>query len=204
MNSRKLLSSLETTVQLISPPISPSNTTTTTTTTEPTTTFDANVIMILSVLLCAVLCGLGINSIVRCAFRCSTNDVDPIPQVQPTRVRRKAVRALPVLVFSNLIELPGGNAECAICLSEFVAGERVRVLPKCNHGFHVKCIDRWLMGSSSCPTCRQCLFPFKTKVAGCAVEDARAGSMVTPPQPLPPAVELVLPLEAEGFVSSFR
>ncbi|KAH7680837.1 E3 ubiquitin-protein ligase ATL10/75/76/77/78 protein [Dioscorea alata] len=204
MNSRKLLSSLETTTQLISPPISSPNTTTT----EPTTTFDANVIMILSVLLCAVLCGLGINSIVRCAFRCSTSDVEQVSQVQPTRVRRKAVRALPVLVFSDLVELPGGNAECAICLSELVAGERVRVLPKCNHGFHVKCIDRWLMGSSSCPTCRQCLFPFKTKVAGCAVEDAPTGSTVTPPPPppppLPPAVELVLPLEAEGFVSSFR
>ncbi|KAM0939852.1 putative transcription factor C2H2 family [Dioscorea sansibarensis] len=193
MNSRKLLL-LET--QPTSPPISaPINTTST----EPTTNFDANVIMILSVLLCAVLCGLGINSIVRCAFRCSTRAEAVPPPVQPSRERRKAVRALPVLVFSDVVELPGGNAECAICLSELVAGERVRVLPKCNHGFHVKCIDRWLMGSSSCPTCRQCLFPSKTKVAGCADEDAR-----TPPPPLPAAVELVLPLEAEGFVGSFR
>lgn len=36
------------------------------------------------------------------------------------------------------------QAECAICLSEFVKGDRVRVLP-CHHIFHVDEIDEWLI-----------------------------------------------------------
>lgn len=34
--------------------------------------------------------------------------------------------------------------ECAICLSEFVKGDRVRVLP-CNHIFHLDEVDDWLI-----------------------------------------------------------
>ncbi|KAM0882699.1 hypothetical protein ACQ4PT_032121 [Festuca glaucescens] len=44
---------------------------------------------------------------------------------------------------------------CAICLGEFVDGEKVRVLPRCGHGFHVRCVDAWLVSHGSCPTCRQ-------------------------------------------------
>ncbi|RZS19368.1 hypothetical protein BHM03_00051776, partial [Ensete ventricosum] len=51
----------------------------------------------------------------------------------------------------------GGRSECSIYLSEFAPGERVRVLLGCNHGFHVHCIDRWLVSRLSCPTCRRCL-----------------------------------------------
>ncbi|CAO2046791.1 unnamed protein product [Urochloa humidicola] len=47
------------------------------------------------------------------------------------------------------------ESECAICLSELVAGgERVRVLPACGHGFHGACVDGWLAARASCPTCR--------------------------------------------------
>jgi len=30
------------------------------------------------------------------------------------------------------------------------------VMPACGHGFHARCIERWLAGGrrSSCPTCR--------------------------------------------------
>lgn len=44
---------------------------------------------------------------------------------------------------------------CAICLAEFVHGEIVRVLPRCNHMYHKECIDQWLVvRSRSCPICR--------------------------------------------------
>jgi hypothetical protein len=36
------------------------------------------------------------------------------------------------------------QVECAICLSEFVKGDRVRVLP-CQHIFHLDEIDEWLI-----------------------------------------------------------
>lgn len=44
--------------------------------------------------------------------------------------------------------------ECAVCLSEFCDGEKIRLLPKCNHGFHVECIDMWFYSHSTCPLCR--------------------------------------------------
>ncbi|KAG1354522.1 RING-H2 finger protein ATL79-like [Cocos nucifera] len=62
--------------------------------------------------------------------------------------------ALPSLVYTAGTRLAGAEAECAICLAEFAEGERVRVLPACNHGFHVKCVQAWLASRPSCPTCR--------------------------------------------------
>ncbi|XP_039135190.1 RING-H2 finger protein ATL79-like [Dioscorea cayenensis subsp. rotundata] len=63
--------------------------------------------------------------------------------------------AIPTLRFSAGTKLAGVGAECAICLNEFAEGDGVRVLPACNHGFHVKCIEGWFVSHSSCPTCRR-------------------------------------------------
>ncbi|CAD6248502.1 unnamed protein product [Miscanthus lutarioriparius] len=63
----------------------------------------------------------------------------------------------PALVYSAAgTKLAGAAAECAICLAEFADGDAVRVMPACRHGFHARCIERWLAGGrrSSCPTCR--------------------------------------------------
>ncbi|KDQ62630.1 hypothetical protein JAAARDRAFT_30544 [Jaapia argillacea MUCL 33604] len=44
--------------------------------------------------------------------------------------------------------------ECAICLSEFAKGDRVRVLP-CNHIFHMDEVDEWLIHRKKlCPVCK--------------------------------------------------
>jgi E3 ubiquitin-protein ligase ATL10/75/76/77/78 len=71
--------------------------------------------------------------------------------------RRSAlVQALPCLAYFAGLGLVGSSrSECAICLAEFARGDRVRVLPRCNHGFHARCIDRWLAARPTCPTCRQ-------------------------------------------------
>lgn len=50
--------------------------------------------------------------------------------------------------------LEEGTTECAVCLSEFQENEKIRLLPKCNHAFHVPCIDMWLKSHSNCPLCR--------------------------------------------------
>ncbi|XP_015895129.3 RING-H2 finger protein ATL52 [Ziziphus jujuba] len=46
------------------------------------------------------------------------------------------------------------GTDCSVCLSEFEENESLRLLPKCNHAFHVPCIDAWLKSNSSCPLCR--------------------------------------------------
>ena len=52
-------------------------------------------------------------------------------------------------------EGPGAGAgECAVCLEAFRAGDRCRVLPGCEHGFHAECVDTWLRKSRRCPICR--------------------------------------------------
>ncbi|KAM0934142.1 putative transcription factor C2H2 family [Dioscorea sansibarensis] len=46
------------------------------------------------------------------------------------------------------------STDCSVCLSEFREDESLRLLPKCNHAFHLHCIDTWLKSHSNCPLCR--------------------------------------------------
>ncbi|XP_076958268.1 RING-H2 finger protein ATL72-like [Bidens hawaiensis] len=129
------------------------------------TTFDTNMVIILGCLLCALICALGLNSIVRCALRCSRRLVYEGGGVAtPTGVKKKVLRQIPVAVYGVGIEIPA--TECPICLGEFMDGEKVRVLPQCNHGFHVRCIDVWLALHSSCPICRRSLAEMPVVVVG--------------------------------------
>ncbi|KAF0913777.1 hypothetical protein E2562_024641 [Oryza meyeriana var. granulata] len=78
------------------------------------------------------------------------------------------IRMLPVVKFTAAACGVGGEgdragagvgarisvSECAVCLSEFVERERVRLLPNCSHAFHIDCIDTWLQGNARCPFCR--------------------------------------------------
>ncbi|XP_062188225.1 NEP1-interacting protein-like 1 [Phragmites australis] len=43
---------------------------------------------------------------------------------------------------------------CSVCLQDFGARQFVRVMPQCQHIFHVRCIDSWLLRHASCPLCR--------------------------------------------------
>ncbi|KFD53907.1 hypothetical protein M514_05174 [Trichuris suis] len=50
--------------------------------------------------------------------------------------------------------LPDGEEDkCSICLLEFERNDPIRTL-RCNHFFHVRCIDRWLVINKKCPVCR--------------------------------------------------
>jgi E3 ubiquitin-protein ligase RNF38/44 len=62
------------------------------------------------------------------------------------------ISSLPVFKFCP--ETHPEGVECAVCLSEFEEGETGRVLPKCNHSFHINCIDMWFQSHSTCPLCR--------------------------------------------------
>ncbi|XP_030535677.1 RING-H2 finger protein ATL13 isoform X2 [Rhodamnia argentea] len=46
-----------------------------------------------------------------------------------------------------------------VCLCEFGPEDKLRLLPKCSHAFHMECIDTWLLSHSTCPLCRDSLWP---------------------------------------------
>ncbi|KAK8661914.1 hypothetical protein V6N13_091502 [Hibiscus sabdariffa] len=137
--------------------------------------FDTNMVIILAALLCALISILGLNSIMRCAFRCGrragfdASNETTAHLAASTCMKKSALRWIPVAVYG-----PGVNmkaTDCPICLGEFMDGEKVRVLPKCHHGFHVRCIDTWLMSRSSCPTCRRSLLDQTTSSDAAAVTE---------------------------------
>ncbi|KAE9604152.1 hypothetical protein Lal_00001587 [Lupinus albus] len=169
--------------------------------------FDANIVMVLSVLLCALIFSLGLNTIIRCALRCSNLVPPNTTPYPPTRVsnkgiKKKALKTFTTVSYSAELNLPSLDSECVICLSEFTNGDKVRILPKCNHGFHVRCIDKWLSSHSSCPKCRQCLIETCEKIIGC---NTRQGSLTQPPMLLvPETVVTIVPLEPEGLVRNYR
>jgi cysteinyl-tRNA synthetase len=49
------------------------------------------------------------------------------------------------------------GTSCLICMDEYKEGTFKRLLPKCKHCFHKKCIDKWLKKNASCPVCRDIL-----------------------------------------------
>lgn len=43
---------------------------------------------------------------------------------------------------------------CSICLKKISINNNFKLLDKCNHGFHIKCINNWLVNNNTCPKCR--------------------------------------------------
>ncbi|KAG1360811.1 RING-H2 finger protein ATL79-like [Cocos nucifera] len=117
--------------------------------------FGTNMLIILAALFVGLLFAVTLTSAIRFLFCAASRRhpslADPEKQVAPPS---GAEAEGTTLVFSAATRLARAEAECAICLAEFVEGDGVKVLTPCNHGFHVRCIERWLAARSSCPTCR--------------------------------------------------
>ncbi|CAL9106840.1 unnamed protein product, partial [Musa acuminata var. zebrina] len=73
-------------------------------------------------------------------------------------VDQSFIDTLPVFLYKSIIYLED-PFDCAVCLCQFEADDKLRLLPKCSHAFHVQCIDTWLMSHSTCPLCRRSLLP---------------------------------------------
>ncbi|KAJ6731209.1 RING-H2 FINGER PROTEIN ATL8 [Salix viminalis] len=97
-------------------------------------------------------------------FMNPTPPAPPPPPVSNKGLKKKVLRSLPKETFSE--DFAGKFSDCAICLTEFSAGDEIRVLPQCGHGFHVSCIDTWLGSHSSCPSCRQILVVARCQKCG--------------------------------------
>ncbi|KAK2656016.1 hypothetical protein Ddye_009068 [Dipteronia dyeriana] len=158
---------------------------------------DSNVVMVLAFILSATICSIFLNFLINCVIKsCSRSEstTDNSSTVNKG-IRQKALKSFPVVKYSAELKLPGLDTECVICLSEFGPGERVRLLPKCNHGFHVRCIDKWLSSHSSCPTCRNCLIETCHKIDA-TPSTPRRQTLVT--------LSVAVPLEPECMVSNYR
>jgi len=98
------------------------------------------------------------------------------------------LQSLPVTVF-DAKEFKEG-LECSVCLSDISDGEEVRILPKCNHGFHVNCIDMWFHSHSTCPLCRsavgtESVHTQEQSVQGQSLDAVSREDYVTEPRVLP-------------------
>ncbi|XP_061346945.1 RING-H2 finger protein ATL52-like [Gastrolobium bilobum] len=71
----------------------------------------------------------------------------------PSGLDEALIKSITVCEYKKGCGLVEGS-DCSVCLSEFQENENLRLLPKCNHAFHLPCIDTWLKSHSSCPLCR--------------------------------------------------
>ncbi|XP_078158053.1 RING-H2 finger protein ATL2-like [Carex rostrata] len=74
-------------------------------------------------------------------------------ELSPRCLDQNIIKSIPVIELS----LHGDDKvseSCAVCISEFTDGEKLRALPQCGHRFHLECIDMWFASHSTCPLCR--------------------------------------------------
>ncbi|KAJ4767655.1 hypothetical protein LUZ62_078030 [Rhynchospora pubera] len=89
----------------------------------------------------------------------ATGSTTPDSNVTRTRSRgvdRSVIETFPVIGYAavKIVRSSKSPLECAICLSEFVDDDILRLLPGCRHVFHTDCIEAWLENHVTCPVCR--------------------------------------------------
>ena len=77
----------------------------------------------------------------------------PIWYIRTPGLQQSIINAITVVKYKKDEGLIDGS-DCSVCLSEFEEDENLRLLPKCNHAFHLPCIDTWLRSHINCPMCR--------------------------------------------------
>ncbi|KAG8071848.1 hypothetical protein GUJ93_ZPchr0006g40901 [Zizania palustris] len=64
------------------------------------------------------------------------------------------VAAIPTVKYNYEAFHSKDDAQCSICLGEYIEKEILRIMPTCRHNFHLSCIDVWLQKQTTCPICR--------------------------------------------------
>ncbi|CAN7054132.1 unnamed protein product [Brassica rapa subsp. trilocularis] len=98
----------------------------------------------------------------------------PIWLIRTTGLQQSTINSITICTYKRgdgLIE----RTDCPVCLNEFQEDESLRLLPKCNHAFHISCIDTWLRSHTNCPLCRAGIAIISPPYAG-PVDVAPGGS----------------------------
>ena len=79
----------------------------------------------------------------------------PVKRISDKGLSASELEKLPRITGKELVM----GTECAVCLDEIENEQPARLVPGCNHGFHVECADTWLSKHPLCPVCRAKLDP---------------------------------------------
>ncbi|CAL0307581.1 unnamed protein product [Lupinus luteus] len=80
----------------------------------------------------------------------------PLASPSPQGLDPETIKKLPIILHQAPSDQDSAR-ECCICLSAFIIGEKLKVLPGCEHCFHCECVDNWLQNHTNCPLCRASL-----------------------------------------------
>jgi E3 ubiquitin-protein ligase RNF38/44 len=79
------------------------------------------------------------------------------PRIWNRGVHESIIQEIPTFQFTKR----GDNNDdhqivkgCVVCLNSFQEQDMLKVLPNCNHHFHLDCINIWLQTNANCPLCR--------------------------------------------------
>jgi hypothetical protein len=74
-------------------------------------------------------------------------------------LNEETIMSYPKMLYSEvkLRKYDSTSICCSICLGDYKGSDMLKVLPNCEHLFHLKCIDPWLRMHPTCPLCRTSL-----------------------------------------------
>ncbi|KAI4351216.1 hypothetical protein L6164_005594 [Bauhinia variegata] len=64
----------------------------------------------------------------------------------------------PKFLYSELQKGSSVSSCCSICLEDYKDTDSLRLLPDCDHVYHLSCVDPWLKQNPTCPLCRSSSF----------------------------------------------
>ncbi|CAI9753373.1 unnamed protein product [Fraxinus pennsylvanica] len=119
--------------------------------------------MLLSVFLALFLPCAGMSAVILvyvCLpwYGASSNNPEFGPPVKPgqgTGLSTADLEKLPKVTGKDLVL----GTDCAVCLDDIESDQLARMIPGCNHGFHLMCADSWLSKHPVCPLCRAKIRP---------------------------------------------
>ncbi|WJX52778.1 hypothetical protein P8452_38850 [Trifolium repens] len=89
--------------------------------------------VLVAAILCAIVCALGLNTMLQCAFQCLGRVVtEPMQWIATRRlnsgIKKKEMVALPTSTYCDDLGSPSSASSCVICLAEFCNGDQIRHL----------------------------------------------------------------------------